>query len=242
MNTNRQTALMKERNMKPTAANLIRWAGLSAMVAGIFFVIVGIIHPPANLSSVTTPQWSIVHALATAMCFFVLPGLTGMYARQVEASGWLGLAGFLLYSLSWVLTAPFTFAEVFMLPLLATESPTFVVGFLGIFSSAGATDFGVLTALWTLTGLLYMIGGALFGIATFRAGILPRWAAILLAAGSALAPVAALLPPEYEPKVAVPVGLALAWLGYALWSEQRAQAAAPVPGKASPQLRPTGAE
>jgi len=242
MNTNHRTAVIKERNIKPKAANLIRWAGLPAMVAGVFFVIVGMIHPPAMLSSVTTPQWAIVHALATAMCFVVLPGLTGIYARQVEESGWLGLAGFLLYSLSWVLTAPFTFAEVFILPPLATKAPTFVEGFLGIFSSAGATNFGVLTALWTLTGLLYMFGGVLFGIATLRAGILPRWAAILLAVGSALAPVAALLPPEYEPKVAVPVGLALAGLGYALWSERRAQASDRVPGTASPQLRPTGAE
>jgi hypothetical protein len=222
--------------------NLIRWAGVSAMVAGIFFVVVGMIHPPNMLSSATTPQWAIVHALATAMCFFVLPGLTGMYARQVEASGWLGLAGFLLYSLSWVLTAPFTFTEAFLLPLLATKAPTLAEGFLGIFSSASAANFGVLTALWTLTGLLYMLGGALFGIATFRAGILPRWAAILLVVGSALAPVAALLPPEYEPKVAVPVGFALAWLGYALWSERRETASDPVPGTASPQLRPTGAK
>jgi hypothetical protein len=87
--------------------------------------------------------------------------------------------------------------------------------------------FGVLENLWTLTGFLYILGGLLFGIATFRAGILPRWAAGLLAVGSLLAPVAALLPPEQEPKVAVPVGVALVWLGYALWSERREQAAEP---------------
>ena len=87
-----------------------------------------------------------------------------------------------------------------------------------------------------------MLGGLLFGIATFRAGILPRWAAGLLAVGAMLAPVAALLPHELQPKVAVPVGLALAWLGYALWSERREHAAEPVPGRVSPQLRQTAAE
>jgi hypothetical protein len=71
---------------------------------------------------------------------------------------------------------------------------------------------------------MYILGGLLFGIATFRAGILPRRAAGLLVVGSLLAPVAALLPPEHEPKVAVPVGIALAWLGFALWSERREQA------------------
>ena len=210
--------------MKPTASKLIRWAGLSAMVGGMFYVVVGLFHQANILSSVTTTQWAIVHALATAMCFFFLLGITGLYARQVEEAGWLGLVGFLLFSLNWMLTAPFTFAETVILPQLATEAPTLAEGFLGIFTSA-ETNFGVLANLWTLTGLLYILGGLLFGIATLRAGILPRWAAGLLVVGSLLAPVAALLPPEHEPKVAVPVGIALAWLGYALWSERREQAA-----------------
>src|SRR5829696_520909 len=217
--------------MKPTASKLIRWAGLAAMVGGIFYVVVGLFHQPNILSSVITTQWAIVHALATVMCFFFLLGITGLYARQVEAAGWLGLAGFLLFSLNWVLTAPFTFAEVFILPQLATEAPTLAQGFLGIFNgNPGEMSFGVLANLWKLTGFVYIIGGLLFGIATFRAGILPRWAAGLLAVGSVLAPVAALLPPEHEPKVAVPVGIALAWLGYALWSERREQAAVPDDG------------
>jgi hypothetical protein len=228
--------------MKITASNLIRWAGLSAMVAGIFYVVVGIFHQPNILSSVTTTQWAIVHALATAMCFFFLLGITGLYVRQVEEAGWLGLAGFLLYSLNWLLTAPFTFVETFILPQLATEAPTLAEDFLGVFtSSTGETNFGVLANLWTLTGSLYILGGLLFGIATFRTGILPRWAAGLLAIGSVLAPMAALLPPEHEPKVAVPVGVALGCLGYALWSERREQASAPVPGSGVAQIHQTGA-
>jgi hypothetical protein len=87
-----------------------------------------------------------------------------------------------------------------------------------------------------------MLGGLLFGIATIRAGILSRWAAGLLAAGTVLAPIAALLPLELQPKMAVPVGLALAWLGYALWSERREPAAQPVPAKVSPQISQTVAQ
>jgi hypothetical protein len=51
-----------------------------------------------------------------------------------------------------------------------------------------------------------------------------------------------LLPHELRPLVTVPIGLGLAWLGYALWSERRAHAAEPVPGTASPQLSQSGAE
>ena len=207
---------------KITTSGLIRWAGLSAMVAGVSYVVVGMFHQPNIVSSVTTTQWAIVHAIATAMCFFFLLGVTGLYARQAEKAGWLGLAGFLLLSLWAVITVTFTLVEVSILPKLATEAPALAEGFLRIFnSSAGKTEFGVLANLWTLTGPLYILGGLLLGIATFRAGILPRWAAVLLAIGTVLAPIAALLPPEHEPKVAVPVGIALAWLGYALWSERK---------------------
>ena len=67
--------------------NLIRWAGLSAVVAGLCFVVVGLIHPPNILSSVSSSRWVIVHAVAIAMSVFGLFGITGIYARQAHAAG-----------------------------------------------------------------------------------------------------------------------------------------------------------
>ena len=229
--------------MKPTASSLIRWAGLSALVAGVCFVVLGLLHPPNVLSSVPTTQWAVVHVLALAMSLFGLIGMMGLYARQVEAVGWLGLAGFLLLSLWMVLILPCFFFEVFFLTLLATEAPTFGEGFLGIFTGAASEiNFGVLEAVYKLTGVLLILGPLVFGIATLRAGILSRWAAGLLAVAGALTPAAALLPLERQPLVVVPVGIALAWLGYALWSERREQAAEPVPNPESPQRRPSAVE
>ena len=69
-----------------------------------------------------------------------------------------------------------------------------------------------------------------------RGRFLPRSAGVLLAVGCVLGLVAALFPPEYQAKVAVPVGLALAWLGYALWSERRAPASKLAPCEESPLL------
>jgi len=244
MNTNRQTAVIKkESNMKPTASNLIRWAGLAAMGAGIIFAGIQPIHPPDVLSSVTTGAWAIITPLKTAMCLLFLLGITGLYARQVNKAGWLGLAGYLLFSLSWALLTAFAFAEAFILPLLATTAPKFVDGLVGVAGGrASEVNLGALPALFALVGVLYMLGGLLFGIATFRAGILPRWAAGLLAVTAVLTPAAALFPHEIQRFAAVPMGIALVWLGYALWSERRAPASEPVPGKASPQLLQTAAE
>jgi hypothetical protein len=229
--------------MKPTASNLIRWAGLSAVAAGAIFAGIQPIHPPDFLPSVTTAAWAIIMPLKLTMCLLFLAGIAGLYARQVEESGWLGLAGFLALSLSWALQTAFIFAEAFILPVVATPAPQFVDSFLGIFNGfPGETNIGALPAIYGVVGLLYMLGGVLFGIATLRARVLPRWAGGLLAVAAAVTPAAALLPHAIQRFAAVPVGLALAWLGYALWSERRKEAAQPVPGNASTQLRQAGAK
>ena len=98
MNTNSQTAI-KESKMKITTSKVIRWAGLSAMAAGIIFAGIQPIHPPDVLASVNTSAWAIITSLKMAMCFFGLFGIAGLYARQVEETGWLGLVGYLLFSL-----------------------------------------------------------------------------------------------------------------------------------------------
>ena len=212
------------------------------MVAGLIFAGIQPIHPPDVLASVTTGAWAIITPLKTVMALFFLLGITGIYARQVKEAGWLGLAGYLLLSLCWALQVAFIFAETFILPLLATAAPKFVDGFLGIASSrASEVNLGALPTLFAVVGILYMLGGLLFGIATIRAGILPRWAAGLLAVAAALTPLAVLLPHAIQRLAAVPVGLAMAGLGFALWSERRAKASDTVPGLGSLPL-PTQTE
>jgi hypothetical protein len=180
------------------------------------------------LGAVTTTYWAIIQTLKTAMCIFGLLGVTGLYARQAHAAGWLGLAGYLLFSLFYALTLPFVFAAAFILPLLATEAPTFVAGFLGIVNGNPVeTNLGFLPVVYALAGFVgYVLGGLLFGIATFRTGILPRWAGGLLAIAAVAPPLlAGLLTHPLDRILAVPMGIALIWLGAALWAERRAPAA-----------------
>jgi hypothetical protein len=241
----RQPASSKgeKREDQTIAPRLIGWAGLAAVAAGIIFAGIQPIHPADVVSSVTTTAWAIITSLKTVMCFLFLLGIGGIYARQANKVGWLGLAGFLLFSLSWWLQTAFVFAEAFIFPALANTAPQFVDGLLGVAAGrASEVDLGALPALYALVGVAYMLGGLLLGIATFRANILPRWAAGLLAIAAMLTPLAALLPHQIQRFAAVPVAVALAGLGYALWSERRSRAAEPVPGKGTSQIHQTAAE
>jgi len=210
--------------VKPSNDTLLRLAGLAALLAGICYVLVGLFHPANVAASVTTTRWQIVHVLACAMCFFGLLGMAGLYARQAVRTGWVALAGYLLLSLWLTLVLGFSFVEAFILPHVASAVPTFVQSWMGMFNGpAGPFDLGILPAIWTSTAPMYIGGGLLFGIATFRAGILPRWAGALLALSVVVAPVAVLLPNASQPKIAVPFGVALAWLGFALLRERRTE-------------------
>ncbi|MBB6097889.1 hypothetical protein HNR42_001312 [Deinobacterium chartae] len=223
--------------MKITCAELIRWAGLSALTAGIIFAAIQPIHPPDTLASTLTAEWAVITPIKTVMCVLFLLGLTGLYTRQVAQTGRLGLVGFLLLSLSWVLQLAFVFGETFIMPLLATTAPKFVEGYLGLASGhASEVPLGALPALYTVVGVTYMLGGLVFGIATFRAKILPRWTTGLLAVASALTPLAALLPHAIQRYAAVPVGLALACMGYALWTQRQTQRSEAGPGAEGFQL------
>jgi len=191
-------------------------------LAGICYVGVGLLHPANLPSSVTTTRWATAHFLMCAACFFGLLGMAGLYARQAVRSGWLGLVGFVMLSLWLVIVMGFSFVEAFLLPGAGTVTPAFIESWMAMFNGTASTvNLGILPTLWTLTAPLYILGGLSFGIATFRARILPRGAAVLLAAGTAAAPVAVLLSLDAQPRMAIPVGLALAWLGYALLTERR---------------------
>ncbi len=242
MNTTGKTSIT-ESKMKITPAKLIRWAGLSAVAAGTIFAVIQPIHPPDVLASVTTSAFQIITSFKTVMCLFGLFGIAGLYARQVKETGWLGLLGYLLLTIFYAVQMCFAFVEPLILPLLATESPKFVESVLLIPSGAGGPmNVGALVTVYSLLSIVYLLGLLLFGIAIFRAHILSRGAAVLLALSGPVAAVMSQLGHPIDRVAAVPMGIALAWLGYSLWSERRAPAAQPLADMGSVRLNPTAAE
>ena len=215
------------------------------MAAGFLFIAIQAIHPDDILSSVTTAQWATAHYLSIAMDILAMFGIAGLYARQVEKSGWLGLAGYLLFSLFWASSLAFHFIEAFISPVLAINAPKLAEGLLGIVTGTPSEiSLGALPAINMLSGILgYALGGLLFAIATFRARVLPRWASVLLAVSIVLPFFTqSLVQHPYDRIFAVPVGLALAWLGYALFSEHREPVSEGLPVKVSPLPVQTGAD
>ena len=212
---------MLKRSIAP--ASLIRWTGLAAMLAGAIFAGIQPFHPPDMLSAVRTEAWAITISLKFIMCALFLVATAGLYARQVAKAGWLGLLGMALLCLSWWLQTGFVFAELLILPAVATATPEFVESYLGVVNGhPGTFQIGALVPLYAVLGICYLLGGLTFGIATARAGVLPRAPAILLALAALLTPAAALLPHELQRLAAIPVGAAFVWLGYALLTERRA--------------------
>jgi hypothetical protein len=231
--------------MNITTSPLTRAAGGCAAAAGAIFVAVQIKHPAWDVSAFTdSVSWQVRSIAKLIMCGLAIAGLTGMYCHERRRVGALGLAGYLVFTAAYFLMASVEAIAAFVLPTLAHSEPGYVNDVLR--ASAGekpAGDIGSLQTLFTLVGLLYMAGGLLFGIALFRARVLARWAAALLAVGTVATAALAVLPQSFDRPLAVPTGVALIGLGISLWRTQRANVPAAAPAAAaSVVVAPAGAE
>ena len=196
-----------------SASNLIRVGGLAAVLAGALLLIADlwslllevIVGGSENFSefAVTTP-WTVLSTMFLLGSLLLLVALVGLYARQSEAAGTLGLAGFLVALVGTGLLVGMMWTMAFVVPSAAIEAPAF----LDAEETAGPLDMGFM-----LSGIAVAVGWALFGVATLRARVFPRRAAIVLKVGALLT----VLP---LPATTLLIDVAVAWLGLSLLSEQ----------------------
>jgi hypothetical protein len=203
-------------------ALLIRASGAAAVAAGVLFVGVQIGHPPLDLDFITTTEAAVRNTLKVLMAALALAGITGMYLSQVRRNGVLGLVGYLILGAGYLLIMNSTFGLAYVLPEIAATDPSYVTDVLATASSRPtAGDVGVLGTLFQVQSLCYLAGGLVFGVALYRARVLARWAAALLAAGGLVSALLAVLPDAFYRLIALPNGIALIALGYSLWRSQR---------------------
>jgi hypothetical protein len=229
--------------MTITTPKLTRTAGLAAVAAGLLFIAVQINHPHLDATFVTTTEWKVRQNLKLLMAALSLIGITGMYLRQVKQTGLLGLLGYVLFGLGYLMIMSIEVVGGYVLPSLAHSAPGYVNDVLAAATDGTVTgDIGQMQTLIVASGIAYLAGGFIFGIALFRANVLARWAATLLAGGTVATIAIPMLPQVNERLFALPTGVALVGLGYSLWREQRTGGARPVPSPVSSQPDLAGAK
>ena len=208
--------------MNVSTPRLGQGAGIAAAVAGAIYVAVQVKHPAMTVESATTADWVVRNTAKTVMSALVLAGITGMYLRQHAKAGISGLIGYLTLSAGFLMMFATTFMAAFALPTTARLDPAWTGDVIAAaFKGSADGDIGALTTVFAVTGAFYILGGLLFGLTTFRAGILNRGAAALLAVGNVATAALAVLPQSFNRPLAVPTGLALIGLGVSLWNDQR---------------------
>lgn len=146
------------------SSDLYRWSGVTGILAGVLNGIVEFL--PEGIGQ---PLDVVVNALGLWV-------LVALYLRQREASGVFGFVAYVIQSFGMVLVIGFLFAQAFVLSGLAASQRAAVL--------AGPAGIATLIALAITT-----VGAMLFGIATLRAGVFPKWAAMLLMIGFVMAPI-----------------------------------------------------
>jgi hypothetical protein len=213
-----------------TPTGLLRGSAVAAIGAGALFIGVQIGHPHFDAGFLTTTEAFVRNSAKVVMAILALVGITGMYLRQVRQSGVLGLIGYLVLALGYLLIASSVLMATNALPTVAGFNP----GYVNDVSAAmtGGTpegDIGTLRTLLRVQDFAYLAGGLVFGVALFRARVLARWATVLLAFAGVITVLVSVLPDPFYRLVAVPNAIALIALGFSLWRSVRSEDTTPEP-------------
>lgn len=143
---------------------LYRLAGLAGLAGGALTILA-----VARRAGVV-PENALTHALAPPASALLLLTLTALYLCQRDRAGRLGLAGFVLNHLG--LSGLFAIEFVTHAVLQFQDAATRVQ----LTTGPGRPYFLVVA-------LTFLVGVVVFGVASWRAGVLPRGAIILYVAG-----------------------------------------------------------
>jgi hypothetical protein len=211
-----------------SSSSLLRLGGLAVVVAAVLLLTADIIDvynidayrtAELNREYLTTGTHAFQSTLRMLVFVLLLPlGLVALYARQAEATGVLGLLGFVVAFTGTVLVAGFAWVDTFVAPELATSAPRLF--------EAGPPPGR------SLSFLVFGVGWALFGLASLVGRVYPSTAAILLILGAIIGTVVSLtfLP---VPLGWLPFEATVAWLGVALLTGWGGSAASGQPSRVS---------
>jgi hypothetical protein len=196
------------------SSRLESWGGPAAILGGaLYLVTFGMVYLIYDLfakqaKGTFVGSHAFIHMFDTPMFVFLLVGAAGLYLRQREVFGLIGKAGFYLTAFGFSLGIVGG-AMIIVIGLTVGEKATL-----------GVPDM----IAHVLSHVFYAMGSILLGIATLRAGIMPKAAAILMAIGPVwlFAMFGVGLNQSFLLLLPVIVtALGWMWLGYALISEKK---------------------
>ncbi len=163
---------------------LIRWSAIAWLLSALTGITsVALAPSDYAVNAVLGSLWTPMHAVLTVSYMLFLFGLMGFYLAQADQAGRLGSIGFVLAFFGTLLLMAQVVVAAWVLPVIATQPSAPKTAF-EMFDLAGPLPAfsAVVFAAYLPAG----IGLVLMGIATMRAGVLPRWAGLLLVLGTVL--------------------------------------------------------
>jgi hypothetical protein len=153
------------------------WAAIvSALALVVSMIMEWLVVPYERLGHTEayfTSAYHVSSGLRLLSIVLLVWALIGIYGPQSRAAGTFGLWAFVVVFFGTALIVANAWAEVFVYPTLAQVAPN-------AWSGSILEVSPYLSAGLTLSFPLFGIGLILFGVATFRARVYPRWAALLL--------------------------------------------------------------
>ncbi len=207
-----------------TTLGTLKLTGIALLITGFLYTIVQFTHPMDTILNTTSQQWLIVHVISLIMDAAAIVGIVGLFTILGNRIGWVGKTGLGLFMTFWFLIFGFHFAEAFILPAIANSLPEFVSTWQGLITGeTGTYTLTAVSVVYSFTGITYILGGIISGIAISRSNVLSRTAGIILAVGSALTVLGAVIPHPIDRVMALPVAAALFWIGISVLRLARAK-------------------
>ena len=185
--------------------SLYRSLAAGVMLGAVLFVMgVMLGGPPPRVAPL--PQIFVL-----IFAILLLAGMPALYLKQRQEVGVAGLVGAALVFVSVFMLAGFNYLLAFFVPALAGSTPELLARFPG-------GEWQQLMAVNLAARIGLAAGLLLFGIASYRAAVLPRWTAVLAALGGIGALLQLLGLPQPLGMVVLLVPAGLFGLGWGLWS------------------------
>jgi hypothetical protein len=169
-----------------SSKTLYRLSGLSLLLGSLLVVLFTIMQfvvfpggtPDRSPDRYTSSLWQPILLLMVLGWLLIVGGLPGMYARQAERAGWLGLVGCALTGFAVLLLTAVSALYALVIPLLDTHAQLLLTGYSNLSANGGRIPPLVVFSFGAV--LVLSAGAFLLGLATIRAGVLPRAAGVAL--------------------------------------------------------------